>query len=397
MASTSKALSRAALILSRRPPPGRPQVFNSRIASIGRQQTRFFSPSPLTYARKDDSDEPKDISPMELEQIPEYSIKDFTKEEKTMYELMSPEEQAVFDAENKRFVDMWNDPAERQRDSAMIEEGAKRVDRESQMRFEDVKDRGRGVWANEEDDEFAQTEDGDDVFHDDEMTSMAHAELELHREIREFARIAAWDMPLLSKLAKPFELPKKNQILRFRYTTYLGEQHPAEHKVVVELSTKDLVPKHLTEAQRQTFLKLVGPRYNPDTDIVRMSCEKFSARAQNKRYLGDTIKTLIKEAKEGDAFTDIPLDLRHHKPKVQHTFPESWKLTETRRRQLAADRENRISAEKARNSIVDGKESVLYAIRTQPSLSKFPHLKSADEKTAVKETVARGKTQRLRR
>ncbi|QKX63607.1 uncharacterized protein TRUGW13939_10778 [Talaromyces rugulosus] len=397
MASTSKALSRAALMLSRRPPPGRPQVFNSQIASIGRQQTRFFSPSPFSYDRKKDRDEPKDISPMDLEQIPDYSIKDFTKAEKTMYELMSPEEQALFDAENKRFVDMWNDPAQRQRDSAMIEEGAKQVDREAEMRFEDVKDRGRGIWANEEDDEFAKTEDGDDVFHDDEMTSMAHAELELHREVREFARIAAWDMPLLSKLAKPFELPKQNQILRFRYTTYLGEQHPAEHKVIVELSTKDLVPKHLTEKQRETFLKLVGPRYNPDTDIVRMSCEKFSARAQNKRYLGDTIKSLFKEAKEGDAFTDIPLDLRHHKPKVQHTFPESWKLTETRRRQLAADREGRINAEKARNSIVDGKESVAYAIRTQPSLSKFPHLHAAEGNAAVKETVPRGKIQRLKR
>jgi small subunit ribosomal protein S35 len=215
MASTSKALSRAALILSRRPPPGRPQVFNSQIALIGRQQqTRFFYPSPLSYDRKKDSDEPKDISPMDLEQIPDYSIKDFTKAEKTMYELMSPEEQALFDAENKRFVDMWNDPAQRQRDSALIEEGAKQVDRESQMRFEDVKDRGRGIWANEEDDEFAQTEDGDDVFHDDEMTSMAHAELELHREVREFARIAAWDMPLLSSMScKLFELRGKTRAL----------------------------------------------------------------------------------------------------------------------------------------------------------------------------------------
>jgi small subunit ribosomal protein S35 len=41
-------------------------------------------------------------------------------------------------------------------------------------------------------------EDADDDFHDDEITSMAHAEVELHREIREYARIAAWDMPLLT-------------------------------------------------------------------------------------------------------------------------------------------------------------------------------------------------------
>lgn len=179
----------------------------------------------------------------------------------------------------------------------------------------------------------------------------------------------------------------------------MGEQHPAEHKVVVELSSKDLVPKHLTEQQRQTFLKLVGPRYNPDTDIVRMSCEKFSARAQNKRYLGDTIKNLVKEAKEGDSFADVPLDLRHHKPKVRYVFPDSWKMTENRLRQIATDRENRLRIEQERNTVVDGKESVLHAIRTLPSLSQHPQLRAADEKGAVKETVARGKSgaQRVKR
>lgn len=45
---------------------------------------------------------------------------------------------------------------------------------------------------------MTQVEDGDDVFGEDDMTSMAHAELEEHRELREYARIAAWDMPSLS-------------------------------------------------------------------------------------------------------------------------------------------------------------------------------------------------------
>lgn len=171
----------------------------------------------------------------------------------------------------------------------------------------------------------------------------------------------------------------------------MGEQHPAEHKVVVELSSKDLVPKHLTEQQRLTFLKLVGPRYNPDTDIIRMSCEKFSARAQNKRYLGDTIKNLIKEAKEGDSFADVPLDLRHHKPKVHYTFPESWKVTENRKRQLLADRQLRLEGEQERSTVVDGKETILHAIRTLPALSQNPHFHAAQEKGAVKETAARGR------
>ena len=117
-----------------------------------------------------------------------------------MYELMSSEERAVFDAENKRFVKMWNDPARRANSEDMIEFLAGQVDKESKMRFEDVREKNRGFWAEEEEDEFSNAEDGDDTFNDDEITSMAHAEMDLHREIREYARIAAWDMPLLSSM-----------------------------------------------------------------------------------------------------------------------------------------------------------------------------------------------------
>lgn len=151
----------------------------------------------------------------------------------------------------------------------------------------------------------------------------------------------------------------------------MGEQHPVEPKVVMELASHDLTPKYLTEAQRQTFLKLVGPRYNPQTDIVRMSSEKFSSRAQNKRYLADVVNTLIKEAKEGDTFDDIPLDLRHHKPKPTNPqFPEEWKMTDERRKQLEARRAERLTAQQERQGIVDGNAVVEHAIQSLPSLTK---------------------------
>lgn len=38
----------------------------------------------------------------------------------------------------------------------------------------------------------------DDEFQNDDITSDAHRELEQHREIREYARLAAWEMPLLA-------------------------------------------------------------------------------------------------------------------------------------------------------------------------------------------------------
>jgi len=54
---------------------------------------------------------------------------------------------------------------------------------------------------------------------DDDINSLAHGELEQHRELRHYARLVAWEMPLLSKLAKPFQPPTRDMPLRFRYTT----------------------------------------------------------------------------------------------------------------------------------------------------------------------------------
>ena len=56
-----------------------------------------------------------------------------------------------------------------------------------------------GFWAEDEgDDEDALVEDEDEEFKNDDITSMAHADLELHREIRAYTRLAAWEMPFLS-------------------------------------------------------------------------------------------------------------------------------------------------------------------------------------------------------
>lgn len=74
----------------------------------------------------------------------------------------------------------------------------------------------------------------------------------------------------------------------------MGELHPAEKKVVVEFCPSDL---DLTTVQQNKLKKLVGVRFNPETEIVRISCEQFEHQAQNKRYLGDLVDRLIVEAK----------------------------------------------------------------------------------------------------
>lgn len=119
----------------------------------------------------------------------------------------------------------------------------------------------------------------------------------------------------------------------------MGEQHPAAHKVVVQFCVDDL--PNLNDAQRTKFRKLVGPRYNPDTDVVKMSCEQFEAPAQNKRYLGDLVNKLLDESRNGkDQFEDVPLDLRHHKSKKAVEFPEEWKLKPQRVRDLMLTRQD---------------------------------------------------------
>ncbi|KAK0109060.1 37S ribosomal protein S24, mitochondrial [Cadophora gregata f. sp. sojae] len=137
---------------------------------------------------------------------------------------------------------------------------------------------------------------------DDDINSLAHGELEQHRELRHYARLVAWEMPLLSKLAKPFQPPTRDMPLRYRYTTYMGEQHPAEKKVVLEFSPADM--SHLTKVQTDKLRKLAGVRYNPEKDIIKMSCEMFETQAQNKRYLGDVVQTMLREAIVSGSLSD---------------------------------------------------------------------------------------------
>ena len=49
-------------------------------------------------------------------------------------------------------------------------------------------------------------EDDPEEDHDD-LSSLAHGELEQHREMRHYARLAAWEMPLLASMSQWSECP----------------------------------------------------------------------------------------------------------------------------------------------------------------------------------------------
>ncbi|QPH04203.1 hypothetical protein C2857_001025 [Epichloe festucae Fl1] len=212
-------------------------------------------------------------------------------------------------------------------------------------------------WFDEEDPE-TNTEEHDE-FDEDDITSMAHGKLEEVREMRHYARLAAWEMPLLAKFAKPFEPPTDNQVLRWRYTTYMGESHPAERKVVVQFSPSDF---KLTPVQTDKLRKLAGPRYNPEKDLVKMSCESYEHKAQNKLYLTGLVDDLIAAAKDPkDTFEDVPLDLRHHQVREKPRFPKEWRMTNKRRLELEEQRKMAVIEDLKRAEsglLVDGKKAI---------------------------------------
>ncbi|KAL9000593.1 MAG: hypothetical protein Q9169_000886 [Polycauliona sp. 2 TL-2023] len=334
---------------------------------IGRSARRPFNSTSTYLARSDEQDH---SSPRNVPKEPySFNYDRLVPAERHQYDLLSPEEKKQFQHDERAAYEHLTSSEVESELQGMVSQAVYDISREA-PRERDIPPRiTPGLMAMGEVDEQDSGEDED--FEGDDITSTAHGELEQHREIRDYARIAAWEMPMLSKLAKPFELPPQDKPLRFRYTTYMGETHPAAKKVVLEFCTRDL--PGLSEAQRIKLVKLVGVRYNPESDLVKMSCEMFETQAQNKRYLGDLVDTLVAEAQDAsDLFEDVPLDFRHHKPKPKYEFPEKWKLTEERRAQLEENRRQRELGEKEREEagmLVDGAkiiEQVMEAMTLKP-------------------------------
>ncbi|KAL8675388.1 MAG: hypothetical protein Q9168_000219 [Polycauliona sp. 1 TL-2023] len=308
---------------------------------LSRSSRRCFNSTPSFLASSDEQDH---SGPRNVPKEPyNFNYDHLVPADRHQYDLLSPEEKKKFrDDERAAYNHLTSSEMESEL-QGMVSQAVYDISREAPRQRDVSRYITPGLMAMGEVDEQDSGEDED--FEGDDITSIAHGELEQHREIREYARIAAWEMPMLT-----------NKPLRFRYTTYMGETHPAAKKVVLEFCTRDL--PGLSETQRIKLVKLIGVRYNPENDLVKMSCEMFETQAQNKRYLGDLVDTLMAEAQDGsDLFEDVPLDFRHHKPKPRYEFPDKWKLTEEKRAQLEENRRQRELGEKEREEagkLVDG-------------------------------------------
>ncbi|SMN21059.1 similar to Saccharomyces cerevisiae YDR175C RSM24 Mitochondrial ribosomal protein of the small subunit [Maudiozyma saulgeensis] len=172
--------------------------------------------------------------------------------------------------------------------------------------------------------------DGLRPFQFDELPSPAQDVVDEHREQRYYNRLAIYDLPLLTQYRQKYTNPSiKTHPITYRYTSYIGEEHPNGAKVVLSVKTKDLP---LNEKQLHKLRLLARTRYDHETDIFKMSSDKFPESAQNARYLHDIFQRLMKESKDlADDFSDVPLDTRHiaaknlRKRKNDYVFPEEWK------------------------------------------------------------------------
>ncbi|KAH0426171.1 hypothetical protein CcaCcLH18_10499 [Colletotrichum camelliae] len=341
-------------------------------------QRRTFATSPARRALGDGEEEGVDRSLYRVQESVEDVVKKLKPAEVEALQRMRKGDPSAQSLSLEQWLDrQWGkadeETAEQERVNPLV------TNREYKMLAPRVRANRQSFWYDPDAPEV-DTENIVDEFDEDDMTSMAHGKLDEIREHRHYHRIMAWEMPLLAKLAKPFEPPAKDEVLRFRYTTYMGEHHPAEKKVAVEFSPVDL---NLTPVQADKLRKLAGARWHPEKDIIKMSSEKFEHQAQNKRYLCDLVDTLVATAKDPkDTFEDIPLDTRHHQSKEKPRFPVEWRMTEERRKELAAFREQGEKADAAKIEdgllidgmgtierfleqpvVVEGKEAELVAVR----------------------------------
>lgn len=158
------------------------------------------------------------------------------------------------------------------------------------------------------------------------------------RDLMEFNRKAAFELPQLVKYRKNYTpIPKKESPVVYKYTRFIGEAHPGEKKVSLQLKLSDL---SLSSEEEHKFKLIAGPRYDHQTDIFLMSCDRYLEPAQNASFLSDVLDDLIAESKVNpQEFANLPLDKRHtvakyskkqRKNTLHIPFPKEWEKPQSK-------------------------------------------------------------------
>lgn len=125
-----------------------------------------------------------------------FSPKDLDPSERTAYNLLSPEERQQYRDEAKQMHDYFASPKIDSRLQSEVSLLANESEIESPHVEVNIPRIKPGLMSMGEEDE--QDSGEDEEYENDDLSSLGHGELEQHREMRHYARIMAWEMPLLN-------------------------------------------------------------------------------------------------------------------------------------------------------------------------------------------------------
>mmetsp|Transcript_18586 Transcript_18586/g.38678 ORF Transcript_18586/g.38678 Transcript_18586/m.38678 type:complete len:137 (-) Transcript_18586:31-441(-) len=69
--------------------------------------------------------------------------------------------------------------------------------------------------------------------------------------------------------------------------------HPNEFKVILEVKVEDL---KLSQKGIEALIDIVGPRYIANKKLLKLTCNKFDTRVENRNYLLWLLDSLLQEA-----------------------------------------------------------------------------------------------------
>ena len=120
-------------------------------------------------------------------------------EDRATYEALSPADRIEYEREAREFHEAMTSPeVEAELDAEVNQIAAEFAAEDEPIPVPKPERIKVGLIAMGEEEEEDMGEDPE--FEGDDISSIAHKELEQHREMREYARIAAWEMPLLSSI-----------------------------------------------------------------------------------------------------------------------------------------------------------------------------------------------------
>lgn len=156
---------------------------------------RQFHISPRRRAN-DDDEENSSSKPTRLPF--KFSLADLDPEERRAYKSLSVEEQKEWEEDSRKMYEHMTSPEVEQQLASDIALAAHEVAEETPHAEISIPRIKSGLMSMGEIEE--QDSGEDEEFEGDDITSLGHGELEQHRELREYARIAAWEMPLLNSM-----------------------------------------------------------------------------------------------------------------------------------------------------------------------------------------------------